>query len=119
MVQFQNAVISFIRETVASSRWDNEDAPGSAHLKEITSYAGVTEELSSSIDPEVKEFYLSVTNDIEWALNDDWLPNEVCALPLSEARCFLRDIWPIIQEHGLQSSVRKIKECHATYKNAL
>ncbi len=119
MKKLQNAIVSFIRDAVASIRWENEDSPGSAHLKEITEYDGVVEELNSEIDPEVKEFYLGVINDIEWALNDDWLPTEICALPLVEARCFLSDTWPIIEEHGLKDSIRKIKECHATYKTAL
>lgn len=119
MDRLQRAVVSFIREAVGSNRWDNENSPGSAHLKKITKYEGVVEELRSEIDPKVKEFYLAVTDDIESAFNDDWLPNEVCALPLQEARSFLRDIWPIIEEHGLKESILKIKECHATYKQSL
>jgi len=119
MDKFQAAVISFVREAIRSNRWDNENAPGSAHLKEVTSYEGVTEELRASTDSEVKNFYITLTNDIELAFNDDWLPNEVCALPLSTARNFLRDMWPIIEEYGLEISIQKIKECHATYKHAL
>lgn len=119
MNKFQEAVISFIRETVRSNRWENENAPGSANLREVTSYEGVTEGLRAITDSEMKGFYLTITNDIGLAFNDDWLPNEVCALPLSSARDFLRDIWPIVEEHGLKASVQKIKECHATYRNAL
>ncbi len=119
MEKFKQAVVSFIREAVKSNRWESENSPGSAQLKEITDYEGVVSELRATKEIDVKEFFLGITNDIECSLNDDWLPEIVCALPLSDARCFLRDIWPIIEEIGLKESIQEIKEQHATYKQRL
>jgi hypothetical protein len=115
----QDAIVSLIREALRSNRWNMEDTPGSANLKELHEYPGVSEELKCLGDSELKNFYLAIVNDIERSLNDDWLPNEMFGLPLFEARRFLMDIWPIIQEFGLEAAERKITECHAEHRKGL
>ena len=116
MVQAKEAIISMIREAIRSNRWENENSPGSAHIKELVEYDGAWQQLNELPDENAREIYQDIANTIEYAMNDDWLPEEMFALPLSEARCFLRDIWPIIQEHGLLHAVQGIKECHAKYR---
>ena len=119
MDQAQEAIISMIREAVRSNRWENENSPGSAHIKELTEYDGAWQQLNRLPDENAKEIYQNIVSTIEYAMNDDWLPEEMFALPLSEARCFLRDIWLIIKEQGLLGAVQGIKECHAKYRASL
>lgn len=119
MSDLQSAVISLIKEALRSGRWDNENAPGSAHLKELLNYPGVLIELKAIEGSKTSNFYLGLASDIEKSFNDDWLPETLCGLPLQEARRFLMDTWPLIESHGLEGAIQKIKECHAQYKACL
>ncbi|MCW9009643.1 hypothetical protein [Marinobacter sp.] len=118
MSKAQDAIVTIIREAVRSNRWENEDAPGSAHIRDLLDYPGASAELNQ-LDEPVKELYRGIANEIEWSMNDDWMPEKMFSLPLPEARCFLRDIWPVIEELGLTQAVPKIKECHAQYRESL
>jgi hypothetical protein len=111
-----NAIIAMITEAVRSNRWENENSPGSAHIKDIYEYEGAWKQLNELPDKAAREIFQDIANTIEWSMNDDWMPQEMFALPLCKARLFLRDILPIISEFGLQNSVQRIKECHAKYR---
>ncbi len=116
MDEAQSAIISLIKDAVRSNRWENENSPGSAHIKELHEYEGAWKQLNELPNENAREIYKDIVGTIEGSMNDDWLPETMFALALPEARCFLRDILPIISEQGLINSVQSIKECHAKYR---
>ncbi len=71
MDQAQNAVVSMIKEAVRSNRWENQNSPGSAHIKVLVEYEGAWKQLSELPDENAKNIYLDITNTIESAMNDD------------------------------------------------
>ncbi len=117
MSKAQEIIVSIIKEAARSNRRENENVPGSASIREeLPDYPGANAELNQR-DGTVKELYREIIDEIEWSMNDGWMPEKMFSLLLPEARCLLRNIWPAIEEPGLtQAAQRPRNAMHSTRK---
>lgn len=97
-------------EITHSARWDNPDFPGSARIKEIRLRLSESSQLSAFISDALGSKLIYILEAYEEALNEDWLPEKILDIELSEARIFVGQVAEALNEPA--SALSKIQSSY-------
>jgi hypothetical protein len=85
-------IVAEANELSASTRWQNPDSPGSAHILELAQRLAQPSLYADFRRTPDGAYLLEILEAYESAFNDDWLPEEVVGLSLARAREFIQAI---------------------------
>ena len=116
MIRMHIAAVA--RELSLSSRWQNPDAPGSAHVQELADrVSSPTEYRRYRSEPE-GEYLLAIIESFQEALNDDWLPHEIVGLPLTQAAQFIQVVAEKLALSSVESTILELRQCYSSLRLA-
>ncbi|UDM60081.1 hypothetical protein KIJ96_09400 [Pseudoalteromonas piscicida] len=105
----QQKIIEEAQEFSNSSRWDDQDYPGSAHIEELHKRLNSPVAYKEFRDTTEGEYLLSVLEAYEDAFNDDWLPFEIVGLTSNNAKEFISLVAQELKSTNLVSAVGHLR----------
>lgn len=105
----QQKLIEEAQDFSNSSRWDDQDYPGSAHIEELHKRLNSPVDYSEFRNTEEGEYLLSVVEAYEEAFNDDWLPFEIVGLTLNNTQEFISLVAQELQSNSLVHAVGHLR----------
>ena len=105
----QQKIIEEAQEFSNSSRWSDQDCPGSAHIEELHKRLNSSVVYREFRDTTEGEYLLSVIEAFEEAFNDDWLPYEIVGLTLNNAQEFISLVAQELKGNNLESAVGHLR----------
>lgn len=83
------AALEMFREALQSWRWADVNQPGSARLMPLFERIADRETYVDFKRTELGGYLVEVAEALDEAMNDDWMPDHIFGLPLSQAMEFL------------------------------
>lgn len=106
----QQRLITEARELHASPRWSNPNAPASADIEELHSRLAAPATYAQFRAIPEGAFLLPLIEAYENALNDDWMPHEICGLSLQVAQNFIGQVAAELEANDLPNAVSRLKK---------
>lgn len=107
---------STAQELCASERWRRVDTPGSAQVAELADrLASPTEYRRFRSTPE-GDYFLTVIEEFQTALNDEWMPFEIVGLSLNQAHEFLAAVAAASEREDLANALPQLRRTYSELK---
>ena len=103
-------VIAEAKDFTASWRWGNQDGPGAAGITSLLQRFESSKQYQAFRATEEGKFLVGLLEQFEEAMNDDWLPEQICGLSLNAAEQLIGEVAPTLERLPLPQAVIHLKE---------
>ncbi len=104
------AVLAMFREALQSWRWVDENQPGSARIKPLFERLPDCAAYENFKRTESGAYLAEVAEALEEGMNDDWMPDHLFGLRLSQAKTFLQSLADALEQGDFAPAIPSIRD---------
>ncbi len=108
----KSIILTELREIYDSGRWADQDNPMRDRIPELWERINDPEEYTRLRENKNLTLLRGMTEELEDAFNDDWLPYEFFGLKLDDVRIFIGMLLDALPEAEDEEIPSTIKQCH-------
>lgn len=111
------AALEMFREALHSWRWVDENQPGSAQLRPLFERIADPATYVDFRRTESGAYLVEVAEALDDGLNDDWMPDHLFGLSLSQAHIFLQSLTDALELGQFAPAIPSLKARYSELRN--